>query len=131
LSHKRENISSGSSFEDAYGYSRAVKVGETVYISGTVGIDYTTGTVSNDPVEQLHQIIKNMSPSIEQAGAKLSDIVQITTYVTAPEIFQVVGPELGKIFADIRPTNAALVVAFPVPDVVVEISAVAIIGCGD
>ncbi len=128
---KRENLSSGSTFEEAFGYSRAVKVGDTVYISGTVGIDYETGNVSSDPVEQLNQIIKNMLPSIERAGAKLTDIVQITTYVTSPEVFQEVGPELGRIFADIRPTNAALVVAFPVPDVVVEVSATAVIGCGD
>jgi len=128
---KRENLSSGSTFEEAFGYSRAVKVGDTVYISGTVGIDYESGNVSADPVEQLQQILKNMLPSLQRAGAKLSDIVQITTYVTSPEVFQEIGPELGKIFADIRPTNAALVVAFPVPDVVVEISATAVIGCGD
>ena len=128
---KRENFSSGSKFEEAYGYSRAVKVGDTVYVSGTVGIDYETGSVSSDPVEQLHQVVKNMKPSLEKGGAKLSDIVQITTYVTSPEVFQTVGPELGKIFGDIRPTNAALVVSFPVPDVVVEISATAVIGCGD
>ena len=128
---KRENFSSGSTFEEAFGYSRAVKVGDTVFVSGTVGIDYATGSVSADPAEQLQQIIKNMTPSLEAAGTKLSDIVQITTYVTSPEVFQQVGPELGKIFGNIRPTNAALVVAFPIPDVVVEISATAVIGCGD
>ncbi len=127
---KRENISSGSTFEEAYGYSRAVKVGDTVWISGTVGFDYETGNCPSDPIEQLNQVIKNMLPSLEKAGASLRDIVQITTYVTSPDIFQVIGPELGKIFGDIRPTNAALVVAFPVPDVVVEISATAVISSG-
>lgn len=131
MSNKRQNISSGSSFEEAYGYSRAVKVGDTVYLSGTVGFDYQTGEISHDPVEQVRQIIRNFETPLSQAGARLSDIVQIATYVTSPEVFQVVGPELGRIFGDIRPTNAALVVAFPVPDVVVEISATAVIGCGD
>ncbi len=131
MTDKRINISSGSIFEEKFGYSRAVKVGQTVYVSGTVGIDYGTGTVSDDPIEQLHQIIANMEPSLKEAGTSLADIVQITTYVTTPEVFQTIGPELGKIFGDIRPTNAALVVAFPVPDVVVEISATAIIGCGN
>ena len=126
---KRQNISSGSKFEEAYGYSRAVKVGDTLYISGTIGMDYTAGEVPKEPAAQVRQIIKNFEPALEAAGAKLSDIVQITTYVTAPEIFQEVGPELGKIFGDNRPTNSALVVAFPVPDVVVEIAAVAVIGC--
>ncbi len=127
---KRENISSGSKFEEAFGYSRAVKVGDMLFISGTIGMDYTTGTVPEAPAAQVRQIIANFEPALREAGASLKDIVQITTYVTAPEIFQEVGPELGRIFGDVRPTNAALVVAFPVPDVKVEIAATAVIGCG-
>lgn len=130
MDKKRLNISSGSKFEEAFGYSRAVKAGDMLFISGTIGMNYATSQISDDPVEQLHQIIRNMEPSLAKAGSSLKDIVQITVYVTAPEIFQMVGPELGKIFGDIRPTNAALVVAFPVPDVKVEISATAVIGCG-
>lgn len=126
----RVNISSGSSFEKSYGYSRAVKVGDTLYISGTVGFDYSTGSCHDDPIEQLHQIIRNMEPALADAGASIRDIVQITTYVTSAEVFARIGPELGKIFGDIRPTNAALVVQFPVPLVKVEISATAVIGCG-
>lgn len=127
---KRQNISSGSKFEEAFGYSRAVKAGDTLYISGTIGMDFKSGTISGDPVEQLRQIIRNIEPALREAGSDLKDVVQITTYITAPEIFQAIGPELGRIFGDIRPTNAALVVAFPVPDVLVEISATAVIGCG-
>lgn len=130
MENKRLNISSGSKFEAAFGYSRAVKVGDTLYISGTIGMDYPNGRISSDPVEQLHQIIRNMEPAIEKAGGTLKDVVQITTYVTAPDVLQTIGPELGKIFAGIQPTNAALVVAFPVPDVKVEIAATAVIGCG-
>ena len=127
---KRENFSSGSSFEKAFGYSRAVKVGDTVYVSGTVGIDYLTGTCDPDPVAQLRQVIRNIEPALTRAGASLKDVVQITTYVTAPEVFQAIGPTLGEIFGDILPTNAALVVQFPVPNVKVEIAAIAVIGCG-
>lgn len=128
--NKRENISSGSSFEEKFGYSRAVRVGDMVFVSGTVGIDYATGTTPSGAEAQLRQIIRNMEPALATAGATLADVVQITTYVTSKEVFEIVGPVLGEIFGDIRPTNAALVVAFPVPDVVVEISATAIIGCG-
>ena len=132
MSVKRENYSSGSSFEKEYGYSRAVKVGDTVYLSGTVGFNYETKELPADPVQQLHQIIRNIEPALDKAGAKLSDIVQITTYVKSPEVFlNDVGPALGEIFGDILPTNAALVVDFPVPNVVVEISAIAVVGCGD
>ena len=132
MSVKRVNISSGSSFEKKFGYSRAVKVGDTVYISGTVGFNYETGDISLDPVEQLRQIIRNIGFALDKAGAKLTDIVQTTVYITKPEIFnEAIGPELGIIFADTLPTCAALVVEFPVPKVVVELSATAVIGCGD
>lgn len=130
MDKKRLNISSGSKFEEAFGYSRAVKAGDMLFISGTIGMNYATSQISDDPIEQLHQVIRNIEPSLAKAGSSLKDIVQITVYVTAPEVFQIIGPELGKIFGDIRPTNAALVVAFPVPDVKVEISATAVIGCG-
>lgn len=130
MTEKRLNISSGSKFEEAYGYSRAVKVGDTLYISGTIGMNFATGEISQDPIEQLRQVIRNIEPAIEKAGGTLKDVVQITTYVTEPEVFMAIGPELGRIFAGILPTNAALVVAFPVPDVKVEISATARIGCG-
>ncbi len=127
---KRINISSGSSFEKDFGYSRAVKVGETVYISGTVGFNYETGSCDDDPVAQLHQIIRNIEPALKEAGATLQDVVQITTYVTSAEVFTTIGPVLGEIFGDILPANAAIVVQFPVPNVKVEISATAVVGCG-
>lgn len=125
----RQNISSGSQFEKLYGYSRAVKAGDTLYISGTIGMDYAAGKMPEDAVGQVRQIIKNFEMPLAAAGGSLKDIVQITTYVTAPEIFKEVGPELGVIFGDVLPTNAALVVGFPVPGVLVEISAIAVIGC--
>lgn len=127
---KRENHSSGSTFEKAFGYSRAVKVGETIYVSGTVGIDYATGICDPDPVAQLRQVIRNIEPALAKFGSSLKDVVQIQTYVTSTEVFQTIGPVMGEIFAGILPTNAALVVQFPVPNVKVEIAAVAVIGCG-
>jgi enamine deaminase RidA (YjgF/YER057c/UK114 family) len=128
--NKRVNVSSGSSFEKAYGYNRAVKVGDTVYVSGTVGFNYETGECDANPIEQLRQIIRNIDPALTKAGATLKDVVQITTYVTSAEVFATIGPVLGEIFANILPTNAALVVQFPVSNVKVEISAVAVAGCG-
>ena len=130
MAQKRVNISSGSKFEAAFGYSRAVKVGDMLYISVTIGMDYAAGTMSDDPIEQLHQIVRNFELPLSKAGATIKDIVQITTYVTAPDIVAEVGPGRGKIFGDAPPANAALVVSFPVDGVKVEISAVAIVGCG-
>lgn len=127
---KRVNISSGSSFEKAYGYSRAVKVGDTVYVSGTVGFDYQTGACDPDPAKQVRQIIRNMEPALAKAGASVKDIVQTTVYVTSAEIFATIGPTLAEIFGGAPPTSAALVVQFPVPHAKVEIAAIAVVGCG-
>jgi len=130
MSLKRVNISSGSQFEKSYGYSRAVLVGHNLYISGTIGMDFKTGIMAEDAIGQLHQIIKNFEFALAQAGGRLQDIVQLTTYVTSPEIFQKIGPEMGKIFADILPTNAALIVTFPIEGILVEMAATAVIGSG-
>ena len=62
---KRINIGSGSRFEDAYGYSRAVKVGDTVYIAGTLGYDYAAGTCDPDPAAQVRQIVRNFEAALE------------------------------------------------------------------
>ena len=126
---KRQNISSGSVFEEKFGYSRAVKAGNLVFVSGTIGMDYEKGVVPEDPKDQLRQVIRNIEPALAQAGASLADVVQITTYVTSAEVFADIGPVLGEIFGDIRPTNAAVVVQFPVPNVKVEVAATAVIGC--
>lgn len=127
----RQNISSGSVFEEKFGYSRAVKAGNLVFVSGTIGMDYEKGVVPEDPKDQLRQVIRNIEPALAQAGATLTDVVQITTYVTSAEVFADIGPLLGEIFGSVRPTNAAVVVQFPVPNVKVEIAATAVIGCSD
>ena len=126
----RENISSGSRLEAAYGYSRAVRVGEMLWIAGTIGMDYAAGTLDEDPVAQLGQIIRNFQLPLSRAGASLGDIVQLTTYVASTGVFDAVGPELGRIFASALPVNTALVVDFPIKGVKIEIAAVAVIGCG-
>ena len=126
----RENISSGSSYEETYGYSRATQVGDKVYISGTIGFNYETGSYSDGPKGLLRQILRNMELALAKAGATLTDFVQIKTYVTSAQVFAEIGPVLDENFGNIRPTNAAHVVWFPVPNVKVEIAAVAVVGCG-
>lgn len=127
---KRENFSTGSHFEKSFGYSRAVRVGEQVFVSGTVGLDYETGRIPDDPVDQFRQSVANITRALEMAGAKLADVVQITTYVTGPEVMTAIGPALSETFGPIGPTNTALVVAFPFEGIKLEIQATAIVGCG-
>ncbi len=127
----RQNIIFGSPFEEAYGYARAVKVGDTVYVSGTIGRDAETGALPEDPAAQYHNAIAIIARALREAGATLDDIVQLTVYSATAEVFtETVGPLLGETFGAIRPTNTALVVSFPWPGIAVEIQSVAVIGAG-
>src|SRR5690606_3871450 len=74
----RTLISSGSAFEEKIGYSRAVVVGDTVYVSGTTGYDYATGTISDDVAEQTAQTLRNIAAALEQAGSSLDEVVRVT-----------------------------------------------------
>ncbi|MBP2834379.1 RidA family protein, partial [Aquimarina sp. U1-2] len=75
---KRKLISTGSTFEDDIGYSRAVVQDNWVFVSGTTGYNYDTMTISDDIVEQTEQCLINIKSTLEQAGASLSDIVRVT-----------------------------------------------------
>lgn len=126
----RTNYSTGSHFEERNGYCRAVRVGDMLYVSGTVGLDYDTGTIPDDPAAQVEQIVKNLELAVTGAGAAMADIVQVIVYVTGPEVFEAIVPTLSRVFGPIGPTNTALTVAFPFEGIKVEISATAIVGCG-
>ena len=73
----RRLISSGSTFEEAIGYSRAVVQGEFVHVSGTTGFDYAAMTISDDVVEQAEQCLRNISAALTEAGASLADAVRV------------------------------------------------------
>lgn len=126
----RQTISTGSHFEEAVGYARAVRVGDFISVSGTVGMDYATRTISPDPAEQVRQIVRTMTWALEEAGSSLADVVQITTYVASAEVMTAITPELKRAFGAILPTNTALIVMFPFPEILVEIAATAIRGSG-
>ncbi|MEM8551283.1 MAG: Rid family hydrolase [Pseudomonadota bacterium] len=129
MSAKRENLSTGSHFEKTYGYSRAVKVGEQVFVSGTVGLNYDTGVMPEDPVEQFKQSVANIERALGMAGAKLAEVVTLTVYISDPAIMQLIGPSLSQTFGPVGPTNTAVVVGFPVPEIKIELQVMAIIGC--
>lgn len=127
---KRQNFSTGSIYEERYGYSRVVRVGETVYISGTIGFDYATGKIPDDPVDQLNQIIANWQKPLADAGTSINDIVQLTIFITGTDVFEAIGTRMGQIFGDIRPTNTTVIAQFPIPGAKIEIQAIAVAGCG-
>jgi enamine deaminase RidA (YjgF/YER057c/UK114 family) len=105
----RRLISSGSSFEKAWGYSRAVVQGDWIFVSGTTGFDYATMTIADDPVAQTRQAFKNIEAALANAGAPLTSIVRATYYVPRADDWKVIGPVVGEILRDVRPAFTALV----------------------
>ena len=105
----RRLISSGSTFEELVGYSRAVVDGDWVFVSGCTGFDYTAGTISDNVAEQTHQTFRNIEWALGQAGASLSDVVRVRVYLDSRDDFAVVGEVQGSYLRDIRPANTTVV----------------------
>lgn len=99
----RQLISSGSSFENEMGYSRAVIEGDWVFVSGTTGFNYNTMTIAEDVVNQTEQCFKNIEEVLEQAGASMNKIVRITYILPVASDFKKCWPVLKKYLGDIRP----------------------------
>ena len=127
----RRLISSGSPFEAAFGYSRAVVAGDDVFVSGTTGYDYATMTMPDDVADQARNIAKTFAAVLAEAGASLADIVRLRTFVTRPEYCEPVLRVAGEIYGDIRPAASIYVVAgLLAPEMKVEIEATACIRRG-
>lgn len=99
----RQLISSGSTFEDKIGYSRAVVQGDWVFVSGTTGYDYQTMTISDDIVAQAEQSLINIENTLKAAKASLSDIVRITYILPNAEDFEACWPVLKRYLGKIKP----------------------------
>jgi len=121
----RRLISSGSPFEAAGGYSRAVVDGEWVFVAGTTGFDYAAMTISDDPAEQTRQALRNIERALAEAGASLADIVRTRYYVPDPEVWPHIMPVLGDAFATIRPAATAIICSLVDPRMKIEIEVTA------
>ena len=100
---ERRLISSGSTFEEQIGYSRAVVDGDWVHVSGTTGFDYATMTISDDVVEQAEQALANVAAALAEAGCTLADVVRVRYLLPRAEEFQACWPALRRAFGDVRP----------------------------
>lgn len=129
---KRQNISSGTAWEAAVGYSRAVRYGETVHVSGTVATDENGQVVGpNDPYAQAAFIFRKIEAALEQAGAVMGDVVRTRMYVTDIQRWQEVTRAHAEVFKGINPAATLVEVrALISPEYLVEIEAYAIIGAG-
>ncbi len=122
----RQLISSGSVFEEMAGYSRAVADGDWVFVSGTVGVDFTTGEISDDVGEQTRQALKTIAAALAEADASLRDVVRVRVYLKDRRHVADMCRVLKETFADIRPTNTTIFCDFAEEAMKVEIEAVAL-----
>jgi enamine deaminase RidA (YjgF/YER057c/UK114 family) len=121
----RRLISSGSTFEQEIGYSRAVVDGEWVFVSGTTGFDYATMTIADDVAEQAEQCLRNIDAALTEAGAALADVVRVTYVLPDATEFPRCWPILRRWFGDIRPAAMMISAGLADPRMRIEIEVTA------
>jgi len=123
-------ISSGSTFEREIGYSRAVRVGELVFVSGTTGFDYATMTIADGIEAQTRQCLKNLDAALRQAGSSMRDVVRVRYLLPTAAEFQAAWPALREAFGEIRPAATMQECGLADPRMRIEIEVDAIVGSG-
>jgi enamine deaminase RidA (YjgF/YER057c/UK114 family) len=126
---ERTNYSSGAKWEDIVGYSRAVKIGNTIEVTGTVAVDEQNNLVGdNNAYEQTRFIIQKMDAVLKRAGASLKDVVRTRMFVTDISRWEEYGKAHGEFFKDIKPCTSMIEVkGLIAPEYLIEIEATAII----
>ena len=126
---KRLNISSGASWEEIVGYSRAVRIGNVVEVAGTTAVDESGAVIGlNEPGIQTRFILQKIEKALTQAGATLQDVIRTRTFVTDISRWEEVGRAHGEFFRTIKPVATMVEVkALISPELLVEIEVTAII----
>jgi enamine deaminase RidA (YjgF/YER057c/UK114 family) len=121
----RRLISSGSTFEESIGYSRAVVDGDWIFVSGTTGFDYKTMSIPEDLLEQTEQCLKNIESTLHQADATFKDVVRVLYILPDVSEFEQCWPILRKYFADVRPAATMISAGLADPRIKIEIQVTA------
>ncbi len=123
-----QRVSTGSPFEQKFGYSRAVRHGDTVYVSGTTGYDYATMTMPEGVGAQARNALATIDRALREAGSSIEDTMRVTYYVGDVAYVDEVVEAVGAVFRDIRPAASMLIVKMIEEAMKVEIEVTARIG---
>jgi enamine deaminase RidA (YjgF/YER057c/UK114 family) len=126
--NKRINYSSGAVWEDIVGYSRAVRVGDLIEISGTTSVDGDIVIGAGDPYEQTKVIIEKFSSVLKKAGGSLSNIIRVRIYVVNIDHWEKISKAFSEYFHDIKPAATMVEVGSLItPELLVEMEATAML----
>jgi enamine deaminase RidA (YjgF/YER057c/UK114 family) len=123
-----QRVSTGSPFEATFGYSRAVRHEDTVYVSGTTGYNYTDMTMPEDVGTQASNALATIDKALREAGSSIQDTVRVVYYVGDRNDVDAVVKAVGPVFGDIRPAASMLIVQMIEPGMKIEIEVTARIG---
>jgi enamine deaminase RidA (YjgF/YER057c/UK114 family) len=128
---KRQRVSSGTKYEALAGYSRAVRVGDRVLVSGTTASGPEGPVAVGDAAGQARFVLDRIEGALREVGASLRDVVRTRIFVRRIEDWEAVARVHGERFGAVRPANTLVQAALVHPDLLVEIEAEAVIGAGD
>ena len=122
----RRLISSGSTFEERIGYSRAVVAGDWIFVSGTTGFDYGTMTIPDGVTAQAEQCLRNVEAALQEAGGSLRDVVRVHYILPDVADFEPCWPILRRYFGEIRPAATMIRAGLADPRMKIEIEVTAL-----